>query len=154
VSNLYTTWWVHSSQIKTVQSRILLDNYWHWFTMHVPMNLKSYSNSKGPSQQILTKFTVYLLMDCPNVNNPTSTILSVIWGFRRELDENCALLCHYAASSCIILPTFRDQVIPKLRQWITATPCAIKQNNTVLFSSIILSLKPSKIKTSVNEAKK
>jgi len=25
---------------KTVYSRILLDNYWHWFTMHGPMNIK------------------------------------------------------------------------------------------------------------------
>ena len=25
---------------KTVYSRILLDSYWHWFTMHGPMNIK------------------------------------------------------------------------------------------------------------------
>ena len=25
---------------RTVYSRILLDNYWHWFTMHGPMNIK------------------------------------------------------------------------------------------------------------------
>jgi hypothetical protein len=30
----------------------------------------------------------------------------VIAGFRREVDENCALLGHYAESSDISLPTF------------------------------------------------
>jgi hypothetical protein len=27
-------------------------------------------------------------------------------GFRREVGENCFLLCYYAASSCNYLPTF------------------------------------------------
>jgi hypothetical protein len=31
-------------------------------------------------------------------------------GFRREVDENCALLGHYAASSGNSLPTFRDNL--------------------------------------------
>ena len=35
---------------------------------------------------------------------------SVIPGFRREVDENCALLGHYAASSSNFLPTFRDNL--------------------------------------------
>jgi hypothetical protein len=35
-------------------------------------------------------------------------ILSVILAFRREVDENCALLGYYAASSGYFLPTFRD----------------------------------------------
>ena len=43
-------WWVRVSSEtcravcrkynKTVYSRILLDNYWHWFTMHGPMDIK------------------------------------------------------------------------------------------------------------------
>jgi len=32
----------------------------------------------------------------------------VISSFRRDVGENCALLGHYAASSCNLLPTFRD----------------------------------------------
>jgi len=37
-------------------------------------------------------------------------------GFHREVDENCALLCHYAASSGNSLPTFRDNLsVPSSR---------------------------------------
>jgi len=32
----------------------------------------------------------------------------MILGFRRELDENCALMGYYIASSGNFLPTFRD----------------------------------------------
>ena len=40
----------------------------------------------------------------------------VILGFRREIDENCALLGHYTASSGNLLPTFRDKLsIPSSR---------------------------------------
>ena len=34
-------------------------------------------------------------------------LLSVISGFHREVDENCALLSHYAANGGNLLPTFR-----------------------------------------------
>jgi len=34
----------------------------------------------------------------------------VILGFRREVDENCALLGYYAGSSDNLLPTFRDNL--------------------------------------------
>jgi hypothetical protein len=37
-------------------------------------------------------------------------VLCVISGFRREADENCALLDCYAASSGNSLPTFRDNL--------------------------------------------
>jgi hypothetical protein len=37
----------------------------------------------------------------------------VISGFRRKVDENCALLGYYAASSENSLPTFRDNFIFK-----------------------------------------
>jgi len=33
-----------------------------------------------------------------------------IAGFRREADENCAVLGYYAASSGNLLPTFRDNL--------------------------------------------
>jgi hypothetical protein len=36
--------------------------------------------------------------------------LHVTSGFRREVDENCALLGYYAASSGNFLPTFRDNL--------------------------------------------
>jgi hypothetical protein len=36
--------------------------------------------------------------------------LCFISDFRREEDENCALLRHYAASSGNFLPTFRDNL--------------------------------------------
>ena len=35
-------------------------------------------------------------------------LVCVISGFRREVDENCALVGCYAASSGTFLPTFRD----------------------------------------------
>ena len=34
----------------------------------------------------------------------------VIWGFRRDVAENCALLGYYAASSGDFLPTFWDNL--------------------------------------------
>jgi len=34
----------------------------------------------------------------------------VILGFRREVDENCALLGYYAANSGDLLPMFRDNL--------------------------------------------
>jgi len=37
-------------------------------------------------------------------------ILSVIWGFRRAVDGNRALLCYYAANSRNFLQTFRDNL--------------------------------------------
>jgi len=37
--------------------------------------------------------------------------LCVVSGFRREVDENCALLGCYAASSGNFLPTFRDEIL-------------------------------------------
>jgi hypothetical protein len=44
------------------------------------------------------------------------TNMSVISGFRRDVDDICALLGYYAASSGNPLPTFRDKVsIPPSR---------------------------------------
>jgi len=37
--------------------------------------------------------------------------LCLFSGFRREVDENCALLGYYAASSGNFLPKFRDNVL-------------------------------------------
>ena len=37
--------------------------------------------------------------------------LCVFSGFRREVDENCALLGYYIASTGNFLPTFRDNVL-------------------------------------------
>jgi hypothetical protein len=37
--------------------------------------------------------------------------LSMISGFRREVDENCALLGYYATNSGNFLPRYRDKLI-------------------------------------------
>ena len=37
-------------------------------------------------------------------------LVCVISGFRREVDENCALLGCYTASGGYFLPTFRDNL--------------------------------------------
>jgi hypothetical protein len=37
-------------------------------------------------------------------------VLCVVSGFRREVDNNCTLLGHYAASGGNTLPTFRDEL--------------------------------------------
>jgi hypothetical protein len=37
-------------------------------------------------------------------------VMCVMSGLRREIDENCVLLGHYAASSDNLLPTFRDNL--------------------------------------------
>jgi hypothetical protein len=39
-----------------------------------------------------------------------TSVICVISGFRREVDENCALLGYYAASSGNFLLKFRDNV--------------------------------------------
>jgi hypothetical protein len=39
----------------------------------------------------------------------TIIILSFIWGFRREEEENRVLLGHYTGSSGNLLQTFRDK---------------------------------------------
>ena len=63
----------------------------------------------------------------------------VISSFRREVDENCILLGHYAASSGNSLPTFRDNpwrldrwVVRKRWWWIITTCCVITQKIAVL----------------------
>jgi len=46
------------------------------------------------------------------LNNLFYIVISsfVISGFRRDVDENCAVLGYYAASSGNSLPTFRDNL--------------------------------------------
>ena len=46
--------------------------------------------------------------NCTSGYGVTSEKTCVISGFRREVDENCADLGYYAASSGNFLPTFRD----------------------------------------------
>ena len=52
-----------------------------------------------------TKFSVTVTSSATPV--PTSCLIS---GFRREVDDNCALLAYYAASSGNFLATFRDSL--------------------------------------------
>jgi hypothetical protein len=62
--------------------------------------------------------------------------LLMIPGFRRDVNDICALLGYYAASSGNPSPTFQDnpsvpfstvQVVPKRRQRITTRRCVISQ---------------------------
>ena len=80
-------------------------------------------------------------------NKPTVCVISC---FRNEVDENCALLEYYPASSSNTLPTFRDnlsvppsnrlsrQVVPKRRQGITTTRCVIGQKGAVLNPTVYI----------------
>jgi hypothetical protein len=45
--------------------------------------------------------------------SPNMVRVIVISGFRREVDDICALLSCYAASSGDLLPTFRDNLAVK-----------------------------------------
>ena len=54
--------------------------------------------------------------------------LRVFSVFRREVDENCALLGHYAASSGNLLPTFRDYLSgPIFRALLRSSPLLAPQ---------------------------
>jgi len=73
----------------------------------------------------------------------------VISGFRRDVDEPCALLGHYAASSGNFLPTFPDklsvqysrvqEVQDVLKLWyeITTLCCVISQNRADLIAYLV-----------------
>jgi len=84
-----------------------------------------------------------------NLKNVRTFMIS---GFRREIDESCALLGHYAASSGNSLPTFRDNlsvpssrvqnkkrfdqyVVPKRRYGIATVRCIITQKNAVIMTT-------------------
>ena len=60
-----------------------------------------------------------------------------ISGFSREVNENCALLGHYAACSDNPLPTFRGQ---KRRQEGTTTHCVTARKVAVLFPRLLFSV--------------
>jgi hypothetical protein len=73
-------------------------------------------------------------------NTPKNT--RVILGFRSDVDEKCALLGYYVASSGNSLPTFRDNlsipssrsrmVVTLRRLGITTTRCVITQKSAVV----------------------
>ena len=63
--------------------------------------------------------------------------LCVISGFSREVNENCALLGHYAACSDNPLPTFRGQ---KRRQEGTTIHCVTARKVAVLFPRLLFSV--------------
>jgi hypothetical protein len=61
---------------------------------------------------MISKIYINLVMGysqvfCPGIR-VFILILILISGFRRDVDENCALLGYYAASCGNCLPTFRD----------------------------------------------
>ena len=57
-------------------------------------------------------------------NEGKNSYICLISGFRREVDENCALLGHYAESSGNSLPTFRDNLsVPSSRVKLESISC-------------------------------
>jgi hypothetical protein len=61
------------------------------------------------------------------------TDTGVISGFRREVDETCALLCYYAAYSGNFIPTFRDNpfkmgLICCPETWVRNYPQTLRNN--------------------------
>jgi len=67
--------------------------------MHGQQNIKSAFTSIQTSCLAINKTSENIFLDY------------VISGFRREVDENCALLGYYAARSGNFSPTFRDKPI-------------------------------------------
>ena len=63
----------------------------------------------------------------------------MISGFRREVDENCALLGYYAASSGNSLPTFRDNLsIPSSR--VELGPVSCPETSVRNYHSLLLNI--------------
>jgi hypothetical protein len=74
--------------------------------------------------------------------------LSLISGFRCEVNENCALMGYYAASSGHSLPTFQDNLSVPFRDNLSAPVNKININQVhtyiyILFTSIYNPLTPS-----------
>jgi hypothetical protein len=72
------------------------------------------------NKSIMTFFVVLIRLAVMACNSSllefNYIILSVIWGFRCQVAENCALPGHYAASSVNFLTKFRDKLsVPKRR---------------------------------------
>jgi len=58
--------------------------------------------SSGDNTQLVSKFL--------STQRSLILLLPVISGFRREVDDMCALLGHYAENGGNLLPTFRDNL--------------------------------------------
>jgi hypothetical protein len=71
-----------------------------------------WSNETWPLDDIKPRSSILKQSTFPNkITVFTADIHGLISGFRREVDENCALLGHYTASSGNFLPTFRDYLL-------------------------------------------
>jgi hypothetical protein len=96
-------------------------------------------------------YLLYGLTHCLNFEN-TSVIrwhaylkhsqISVISGFRREVDENCALLGYYAASSGNFLLTFRDNLL--------VPPSGVKIYSQISFLHYVCILRTSRTLNDTN----
>jgi len=64
---------------------------------------------KAKEHFLSIKFTLEQTMQTQRGSRGTAVLLAIS-GFRREVDENCALLGCYAASSGNLLPTFWDNL--------------------------------------------
>ena len=85
-------WWIRVSSEtcravcrkhnKTVYSRILLDNYWHWFTIHVHMNIKFMIWTwrmwliAGPSGSLLwIRYWIFVFHERQGISRPVTWLL-------------------------------------------------------------------------------
>ena len=67
--------------------------------------IRIYHDARSPERQTINLPPFFL-----NTQSRRSMEAWVISDFRREVDENCAILRYYAASSGNSLPTFRDNL--------------------------------------------
>jgi hypothetical protein len=67
-------------------------------------------NNKPTQQKIALLFTDDNSLSSPSSERQDNKPSCVISGFRREVDEICALLGYYTVHSVNFLPTFRDNL--------------------------------------------
>jgi hypothetical protein len=89
-------------------------------------------------QLCIVDMSISPMLVCLYVQAQTVSI-SLISGFRRDVDEIYALLGYYAVSCGNFLPTFQDRyIVPKRRYTITTRRRVISQKSAALCIHIIL----------------
>jgi len=73
--------------IKSVYSRILLDSYWHWFTMHGSMNTKFYWRSYSVAELCVIIYGIYIppnnnIISCGPLSNTKEVKVKVQFSLR------------------------------------------------------------------------
>jgi len=90
-----TRWWLNMTENRKRQANFKVFTLWLSFKK---------------LQWTFRLHTVAEFLTSPAITNLITMDLHVISSFRREEDENCALLSCYTASSGDSLPTFRDSL--------------------------------------------